>query len=145
MSRACGPRLPAGSRGHEREDAQSFADWEVDFLKYDNCWAPPADWVVDRYTAMRDALNSTRRPILFSMCDWGVGDPWLWAPKVRLLPWPVCCFVDTHGFKSVHILGMSDLAYSVHLDSLADHLQVGVCGIVTHRALLCHIRKPMST
>ena len=76
----------AGSRGHELEDAQSFADWEVDFLKYDNCWAPPADWVVDRYTAMRDALNRTGRPILYSMCDWGVGDPWLWAPKV--FPWP---------------------------------------------------------
>ena len=39
--------------------------------------------VVDRYVAMRDALNATGRPILFSMCDWGVGDPWLWAPKVQ--------------------------------------------------------------
>ena len=73
----------AGSRGHELEDAQSFADWEVDFLKYDNCWAPPADWVVDRYTAMRDALNRTGRPILYSMCDWGVGDPGSGLPR-----WP---------------------------------------------------------
>lgn len=73
----------AGSRGYEAEDAQSFASWDVDFLKYDNCWAPPSDWVVDRYTAMRDALNATGRPILYSMCDWGVGDPWLWADKVR--------------------------------------------------------------
>ena len=72
-----------GSRGHEVEDAQSFASWDVDFLKYDNCWAPPSDWVVDRYTAMRDALNATGRPILYSMCDWGVGDPWLWADEVR--------------------------------------------------------------
>lgn len=73
----------AGSRHHEKGDAESFASWEVDFLKYDNCWAPASDWVIDRYTAMHDALNATGRPIYYSMCDWGVGDPWLWAPKVR--------------------------------------------------------------
>lgn len=56
-----------GSRGNELVDAQTFADWGVDFLKYDNCWAPAADWVVSRYEAMRDALNATDRPILFSM------------------------------------------------------------------------------
>ena len=31
---------------------------------------------------MRDALNKTGRPILYSLCDWGVGDPWTWGPKV---------------------------------------------------------------
>jgi alpha-galactosidase len=72
-----------GSRGNELVDAQTFADWGVDFLKYDNCWAPAADWVVSRYEAMRDALNATDRPILFSMCDWGVADPWLgWGKEV---------------------------------------------------------------
>ena len=29
-----------------------------------------------RYEAMRDALNATGRPILFSMCEWGVSSPW---------------------------------------------------------------------
>ena len=71
-----------GSRGNEELDAQHFADLGVDFLKYDNCFAGPEDWIVDRYTAMRDALNKTGRPILFSMCNWGVGDSWLWGPKV---------------------------------------------------------------
>jgi hypothetical protein len=75
-----------GSRHYEEEDAQSFAAWQVDFLKYDNCWAPASDWVVDRYVAMRDALNRTGRPIYYSMCDWGVGDPWLWASKVGKVP-----------------------------------------------------------
>ena len=73
-----------GSRGNEELDAQYFADLGVDFLKYDNCNAPASDWIVDRYTAMRDALNKTGRPILYSMCNWGVGDSWLWAPKVTL-------------------------------------------------------------
>ena len=76
--------MAAGSRDHEKEDAEAFADWGIDFLKYDNCWAPASDWVIDRYTAMSRALNKTGRPILYSMCDWGVGNPWLWAPKVVL-------------------------------------------------------------
>jgi len=71
-----------GSRGNEELDAQYFADLGVDFLKYDNCYAPASDWIVDRYSAMRDALNRTGRPILFSMCNWGAGDPWKWAQKV---------------------------------------------------------------
>ena len=71
-----------GSRGNEELDAQYFADLGVDFLKYDNCYAPASDWIVDRYSAMRDALNRTGRPILFSMCNWGAGDPWNWAQKV---------------------------------------------------------------
>ena len=76
------PCMLAGSRDHEEVDAQVFAGWGVDFLKYDNCWAPASDWVIDRYTAMSKALNKTERPIVYSMCDWGVGNPWLWAPKV---------------------------------------------------------------
>ena len=71
-----------GSRHNEELDAQTFADWGIDYLKYDNCWAPASDWVVDRFTAMRDALNKTGKPILYSLCEWGVADPWLWAPKV---------------------------------------------------------------
>lgn len=52
-----------GSRGHEVEDAATWASWGVDYLKYDNCYAASSD-VVERYTAMRDALNATGRPIL---------------------------------------------------------------------------------
>lgn len=78
----------AGSRDHEEVDAQAFAGWGVDFLKYDNCWAPASDWVIDRYTAMSKALNKTGRPIVYSMCDWGVGNPWLWAPQVPALLYP---------------------------------------------------------
>jgi alpha-galactosidase len=71
-----------GSRGFEKVDAQTWADWGVDYLKYDNCWAPASDWVIDRYVAMRDALNATGRPLLYSLCEWGVADPWTWAAAV---------------------------------------------------------------
>lgn len=72
-----------GSRGFEAVDAADFASWGVDYLKYDNCYCDPGDPVIERFTAMRDALNATGRPILYSMCVWGVGEPWHWGPQVR--------------------------------------------------------------
>lgn len=71
-----------GSRHFEEQDATTFAEWGIDYLKYDNCFASPGDWVVTRYTTMRDALNATGRSVLFSMCEWGVLEPWLWGPGV---------------------------------------------------------------
>ena len=37
-----------------------------------------------RYEAMRDALNATGKPILFSMCEWGVSSPWEYGHQVCL-------------------------------------------------------------
>jgi len=71
-----------GSRHFETKDAQTYAQWGVDYLKYDNCFVDNGDWVVNRYTAMRDALNKTGRPIFYSMGEWGVESPWLWAEDV---------------------------------------------------------------
>jgi len=70
-----------GSLGYEVVDALTYAAWGIDYLKYDNCFDDGIDVKV-RYPPMRDALNATGRPILFSMCEWGVEDPATWAPKV---------------------------------------------------------------
>lgn len=70
-----------GSLGHEQVDADTYASWGVDFLKYDNCNSegiPPEK----RYPVMRDALNKTGRPILYSLCEWGVDNPATWAVPV---------------------------------------------------------------
>jgi alpha-galactosidase len=77
--------LPA-SLDHEKADAQSFADWGVDYLKYDNCnnQGRPA---LERYAAMRDALAATGRPIVFSLCEWGSNRPWLWGREVHGSLW----------------------------------------------------------
>ena len=70
-----------GSLDYEEIDANTYAKWKVDFLKYDNCNNNkiPSQ---KRYTAMRDALNKTGRPIFFSMCSWGAEDVATWAAAV---------------------------------------------------------------
>jgi alpha-galactosidase len=70
-----------GSLGFEERDAQTFSEWGVDYLKYDNCFNEDIS-SIDRYPKMRDALNATKRPIFYSLCQWGVEDVWKWAPAV---------------------------------------------------------------
>jgi alpha-galactosidase len=70
-----------GGLGHEKQDAALWASWGVDYLKYDNCNNQGQD-AKKRYTAMRDALAATGRPILYSICEWGQNKPWTWAAPV---------------------------------------------------------------
>jgi len=70
-----------GSRGHEYQDALTYANWGVDYLKYDWCNTDSlnAYWA---YTTMRNALYTAGRPIIFSLCEWGNNQPWLWASEI---------------------------------------------------------------
>ena len=71
-----------GSLGYEGIDALDFASWGVDLLKYDYCHAPGEQLVaIDRYTVMGKALRKTNRSIVYSICEWGEREPWLWAKK----------------------------------------------------------------
>ncbi|MGH7523099.1 MAG: glycoside hydrolase family 27 protein [Gemmatimonadales bacterium] len=77
--------LPA-SLDHEVADAKKFAEWGVDYLKYDNCnnQKRPA---IERYTTMSKALKATGRPIVFSLCEWGENKPWEWGRKAGGMLW----------------------------------------------------------
>ncbi|WP_171991054.1 NPCBM/NEW2 domain-containing protein [Streptomyces sp. JHA26] len=77
-TKTCDSTGMPGALGHEYSDAQQFADWGVDYLKYDNCNNQGVD-AVQRYTTMRDALRATGRPIVYSICEWGENKPWEWA------------------------------------------------------------------
>ena len=70
-----------GSRGHEYQDAISYARWGVDYLKEDWCNAEGQN-AKDSYTLMRDALYKAGRPIVFGICEWGSNKPWEWAGDV---------------------------------------------------------------
>ncbi|KAI1007664.1 Alpha-galactosidase [Podosphaera aphanis] len=72
-----------GSLGYEEIDAQTWASWGVDYLKYDNCfntgYAGTQKISAQRYNIMAKALNATGRPILYSICSWGEDSVWNWA------------------------------------------------------------------
>lgn len=70
-----------GTRGHEYEDARLYASWGVDFLKYDWCNTDSLN-APEAYKTMSAALRATGRPIVFSICEWGDHNPWLWARGV---------------------------------------------------------------
>jgi len=70
-----------GSRGHFTQDANVFAEWEVDAVKMD--WCNTEGMIPeDTYPKFSEALNKTGRHIHFNMCEWGLDAPWTWGPKV---------------------------------------------------------------
>jgi alpha-galactosidase len=68
-----------GTYGHEIQDARSFAEWGVDYVKEDWCYADSLD-APAQYARFRDALKQAGRPIVFSICEWGSHTPWVWGP-----------------------------------------------------------------
>jgi alpha-galactosidase len=74
-----------GSYGHEEQDAKTFAAWGIDYLKYD--WCGARNLYTDEempavYQKMGDALLATKRPIVYSLCQYGRLDVWKWGPDV---------------------------------------------------------------
>jgi alpha-galactosidase len=88
----------AGSYGHEEQDAQTYAGWGIDYLKYDLC---SFDEIMKRagspevahklmlgaYTKMHQALLKTGRPIVFSLCQYGADAVWRWGASVGGNSW----------------------------------------------------------
>ncbi len=83
-----GPRTCGGypgSYGHEKQDAQTFAAWGIDYLKYDWCSAGSIyknDQLQAVYQKMGEALSATGRPITFSLCEYGLEQVQKWGPAV---------------------------------------------------------------
>ncbi|WP_436495000.1 NPCBM/NEW2 domain-containing protein [Actinokineospora sp. HUAS TT18] len=77
-----------GSIGFEQKDADQWASWGIDLLKYDNCGNRQGKSNLERYTAMGNALRNTGRDIVYSLCNWGEvdpigGGPYIFGPTVR--------------------------------------------------------------
>jgi alpha-galactosidase len=93
-----GPKTCArfeGSLGHEEQDAQLYASWGIDYLKYDLCSfhtimqakapddkAAQMRLMITAYDKMGKALKATGRPIVYSFCQYGWDSVWEWAPSV---------------------------------------------------------------
>jgi len=78
---------------HEEQDAQSYAQWGFDYLKYDWCSYGGIDkgdtlaGLEKPYQVMRAALDKVDRDILFSFCQYGMGDVWKWGAEVGGNSW----------------------------------------------------------
>ena len=88
-----GPNTCAGYEGsyrHEEQDATTYAQWGIDYLKYDWCGARNLytdDEMQALYQKMGDALLRTGRPIFYSLCQYGRAEVWKWGPDVGGNAW----------------------------------------------------------
>lgn len=77
-NKTCGRRF--GSYEYEEIDAKTYAEWGVDLLKYDYCFVPKGkNEAINRFVKMGKALKNSGRSIVYSLCEWGKNEPWLWA------------------------------------------------------------------
>lgn len=100
-----------GSYKHELSDAQSYASWGIDYLKYDLC--SYLDMMPDKrsleqhmvpYEIMRDALNKQNRDITYSLCQYGMEDVWKWGRKVNGNLWRTTGDI-TDTWESLYSIG----------------------------------------
>ncbi len=146
-----------GSRGYEFQDARTYASWGVDYLKYDWCNSEGQNAEAS-YRLMRDALFQAGRPVVFSMCEWGSNQPWLWAEDIAHL-WRTTgdisdCFNCESNWGSYGVMQILD--QQLKLRSYAgpghwndpDMLEVGNDGLSiteaqTHFGLWCLLSAPL--
>lgn len=113
--RTCAGR--PGSRGHEYQDARTYAGWGIDYLKYDWCNTENLD-AEGAYQTMAAALRAAGRPVVLSICEWGDNDPWEWGGSYGHL-WRTTgditncfdCVIDHgtwHSWGILQILDMQD-------------------------------------
>jgi hypothetical protein len=107
----CGGFL--GSYQHELQDATSYANWGIDYLKYDLCSytsllprnAPVADHQKP-YLIMRDALKQQARDIVYSLCQYGIQEVWKWGEEVNGNLWRTTGDI-TDTWESLRNIGFS--------------------------------------
>jgi alpha-galactosidase len=123
------------SLDHEEIDARTFAEWGVDYLKYDNCYNEGRPAAL-RYAKMGQALRDTGRPIVFSICEWGDEKPWEgWGGEVGGHLWRT-----THDIRDTWASWTDLLDQQVGLEGYSgpdrwndpDMLEVGNGGMLDH-------------
>jgi alpha-galactosidase len=160
-----GPKTCAGfegSYGHEDQDAQTYASWGIDYLKYDLCsfdeimkraGSPEAahKLMVNAYTKMHQALIKTGRPIVFSMCQYGADAVWRWGASVGGNSWRTTGDISDNYARMTEIgfeqAGLSKFAGPGHWND-PDMLEVGNGGMNleeyrTHMALWALLAAPL--
>jgi len=143
-----------GSYAHEEQDARTFADWGVDYLKYDWCSAGrlyPESALIPFYQKMGRALQHCGRPIVFSLCEYGMQDVWKWGPQAGGNLWRTTGDIEDN-WKSMSKIGfdqgqLAPFAGPGHWND-PDMLEVGNGGMTateyrTHFSLWCLLAAPL--
>ena len=112
--RTCGNFL--GSWKNEESDARTYGDWGIDYLKYDWCSYslvtaknPTLEDFKKPYQVMRSALNKVPRDIMFSFCQYGMGDVWKWGAQVGGNSWRTTGDIED-TWKSMSGIGFNQIA-----------------------------------
>ena len=143
-----------GSYGHEEQDARTYAAWGIDYLKYDWCSAGriyPSSEMRPVYQKMGEALERSGRPIVFSLCQYGMEDVWKWGPGVAGNLWRTTGDIQDN-WKSMSNIGfnqgrLAPYAGPGHWND-PDMLEVGNGGMSvteyrTHFSLWCMLSAPL--
>lgn len=96
-----------GSYMHEYTDAQTFAEWGIDFLKYDYCYRSKSTAGVESYRKMALALKNTGRDILYNACSWGHDDTKNWIDTVGVNMWRIGTDIKDSWVKTKEIIKAS--------------------------------------
>ena len=150
--RTCGGYV--GSYGHEEQDAKTYAQWGIDYLKYDWCSAgrvyPDTD-LQAAYQRMGQALGRCGRPIVYSLCEYGTADVWTWGTKVGANLWRTTGDIQDN-WNSMSKIGfnqsrLAPFAGPGHWND-PDMLEIGNGGMTTteyktHFSLWCLLAAPL--
>lgn len=148
-----------GSYNYEFVDAKDFADWGVDYLKYDNCYKPGNRSGRFLYNRMSMALKASGRDIVFSACNWGTEEVHKWirstgAHLYRSTGDISDCFASAKGLANsqMNVWGYSAPGCFNDIDMLIcgmygkGNVAVGGCNDTeykTHFALWCFYGSPL--
>ena len=114
---------------HEFVDAEQFAEWGVDYLKYDNCWKPSMIPGRVLYNKMALALRATGRDILFSACNWGTENSHEWMSSVGAHMYR-STFDIADSFESVKDLAVAQIdKYTTTGYNCFNDLDMLICGM----------------
>lgn len=138
-----------GGRGHEFQDAKTFASWGVDYLKYDWCDHGTAN-APETCRIMSRAIQAAGRPMIFSLCGSGKNSPWLWAaPVLHLWRTTEDIYPSYDRIKIILDLqvGLDEFSGPDHWNDL-DKLEVGNRGLTmaearAHFSLWCLLAAPL--
>jgi alpha-galactosidase len=143
-----------GSYGHEQEDVETFARWGIDFLKYDWCSGSTVykpDQLEAAYEKVHQDLLRTTRPILYSLCEYGVQDVWKWGASVGGNMWRTTGDIQDNYYRMAYIgfeqNGLEKYAGPGHWND-PDMLEVGNGGLTdeesrTQMSLWCLLAAPL--